>query len=87
MPADKFGRNCDSVYTGINTASITNSFARRDGGNTAIGAIDMNSYIITIVAVPSSKQVRNLHFCWGQTHMCYIFLTRFTIKSSYQDTN
>ena len=87
MPVDKFGRNCDFVYTGINTASITNSFVRRDGGNTAIGAIDMNSYIITNVADPSSKQLRNLDFCWVRHKCAIIFLTRFTIKSSYQDTN
>ena len=34
MPADKFGRNGDrskTVYTGINTANLTNSFLRRDG--------------------------------------------------------
>ena len=49
MPVDKFGRNGDrttTVYTGINIANLTNSFLRRDGSNTAIGAIDMNSNII-----------------------------------------
>ena len=49
MPVDKFGRNDDrttSVYTGINIANLSNSFLR-DGGNTAIEAIDMNSHIIT----------------------------------------
>ena len=50
MPVDKFGRNGDrattAVYTGINTTNLTNTFLRRDGGNTAIGAIDMNSNII-----------------------------------------
>ena len=50
MPVDKFGRNGDrttaTVYTGINIANLANSFLRRDGGNTAIGAIDMNSHII-----------------------------------------
>ena len=43
MPVDKFRRNDDrttTVYTGINIANLTNSFLRRDGGNTAIGAID-----------------------------------------------
>ena len=42
MPVDKFGRNGDrttTVYTEINIANLTNSFLRRDGGNTAIGAI------------------------------------------------
>ena len=53
MPVDKFGRNGDrttTVYTGINIANLTNSFLRRDGGNTAIGAIDMNRNIIKNVA-------------------------------------
>ena len=48
MPANKFGRNGErttTVYTGINIANLTNSFLRRDGGNTAIGAIDMNNNI------------------------------------------
>ena len=59
MPVDKFGRNGDStttVYTGINTANLTNIFLRRDGVNTAIGAIDMNSNIIKNVADPLSNQ-------------------------------
>ena len=49
MPGDKFCRNGDrttTVYTGINIANLTNSFLRRDGGNTAIETIDMNSNII-----------------------------------------
>ena len=49
MPVDKFGRNGDrttTVYTGINIANLTNRFLRRDGSNTAIGAIDLNSNII-----------------------------------------
>ena len=46
MPVDKFVRNGHSVYTGINTAYLTNSFLRRDGGNTAFGAIDMNSKLL-----------------------------------------
>ena len=49
MPVDKFGRNGDkttTVYTEINIANLTNSFLRRDGGNIAIGAINMNSNII-----------------------------------------
>ena len=44
MPVDKFGRNGDrttTVYTGINIANLNNSFLRRDGGNTAIEAIDI----------------------------------------------
>ena len=59
MPVDKFGRNGDrtkTVYTGINIANLTNSFLRRDGGNTAIGAIDLNSNIIKNVLDPVSNQ-------------------------------
>ena len=58
MPIDKFGRNCDRatpVYTGINIAKLTDGFLRRDGGNTAIGAINMNSHIIKNVADPLSN--------------------------------
>ena len=57
MPVDKFGRNGDRttrVYTGINMAHLTNSFLRRDGGNTAIKAIDMNRKIIRNMADPLS---------------------------------
>ena len=48
MPVDKFGRNGDriTVYTGINIANLTITFLKRDGGNTAIEAIDLNSNII-----------------------------------------
>ena len=59
MPVDKFGRNGDrttTVYTGINIANLTNSFLRRDGGNTAIGAIDLNCNIIKNVSDPVSNQ-------------------------------
>ena len=59
MPVDKFERNGDSttpVYTGINIANLTNSFLRRDGGNTAIGSIDMNSNITKNVSDPLSNQ-------------------------------
>ena len=59
MPVDKFGRNGDrttTVYTGINIANLTNSFLRRDGGNTAIEAIDLNSNIIKNVSDPVSNQ-------------------------------
>ena len=58
MPVDKFWRNGDRttpVYTGINIANLTNSRLRTDGGNTAIGAIDMNSNIIKNVADPLSN--------------------------------
>ena len=44
------------LYTGINTANLTNSFLRRDGGNTTIGAIDMNSNIFTNIGNPLSNQ-------------------------------
>ena len=59
MPVDKFGRNGDrttTIYTGIKIANLTNSFLRRDGGNTAIGAIDLNSNIIKNVSDPVSNQ-------------------------------
>ena len=59
MPVDRFGRNSGgttTVYTGINIANLTNSFLRRDEGNTAIGAIDMNSNIIKNVSDPLSNQ-------------------------------
>ena len=59
MPVNKFGRNGDRatpIYTGINIANLTNSFLRRDRGNTAIGPIDMNSHIIKNVADPLSNQ-------------------------------
>ena len=59
MPVDKFGRNGDrttTVYTGINIANLTNSFLRRDGGNTAIGAIDLNSNILKNVSYLVSNQ-------------------------------
>ena len=59
MPIGKFERNGDrttTVYTGINIANLTNSFQRRDGSNTAVGAIDMNSNIIKNVADPLSNQ-------------------------------
>ena len=56
MTLDKFGRNGDrkstTVYTGLNIANLTNSFLRRDGGNTAIGSIDMNSNIIPNLSDP-----------------------------------
>ena len=59
MHVDKFGRNGDrttTVYTGINIEYLTNSFLRRDGVNTAIGAIDLNSNIIKNVSYPMSNQ-------------------------------
>ena len=56
MPVDKFGRNGDTVYTGINIAYLTNSFLRRDGGIAAIEAIDINSHIIKNVTDPLSNQ-------------------------------
>ena len=59
MPVDKFGRNGDRttpVYIGINIANLINSLLRRDGGNTAIGAIDMNRHNIKNVADPLSNR-------------------------------
>ena len=60
MPVDKFGRNGDraatKVYTWINISILTNSFQKRDGSNTAIGAIDLNINIIKNVSDPVSNQ-------------------------------
>ena len=60
MPVDKFGRNGDraatTVSSGINIANLTNSFLRRDGGNTTSGAIDLNSNIIKNVSDLVSNQ-------------------------------
>ena len=59
MPVDKFGRNGDkttTVCTAINIANLTNSFLRRDGGNTVIGAIDLSSNIIKNVSDPVSNE-------------------------------
>ena len=59
MPVDNFVRNSDRatpVYIEINIANLTNTFLRRDGGNTAIGAIDMNSNIIKYGTKPLSNQ-------------------------------
>ena len=59
MPVDKFGRNGDrktQVYTGINITNLTNTFLRRDEGNTTIGAIDMNSNTIKNVSDPLTNQ-------------------------------
>ena len=56
MSVDKFERNGDTVYTGINTENLTSSFLRRDGGNAAIWAIYMNNHIIKNVSDPLSNQ-------------------------------
>ena len=58
MPVDieRNGDRTTTVYTGINLAHLTNSFLGRDGGNTAIGAIDLNSNIIKNVSNPVSNQ-------------------------------
>ena len=59
MPVDEFWRNGDrttTVYTGINIAKLTNSFLRRDGGNTAVGDIDLNSNIIQNILDPVTNQ-------------------------------
>ena len=44
------------VYIGINIANLSNNFLRKDGSNTAIGAIDMNSNIIKNVSDSVSNQ-------------------------------
>ena len=59
MPVDKFGRNGDRatpVYTGINITNLINTFLRRDGGTTAIWAIDMNNIAIKNVSDPLTNQ-------------------------------
>ena len=59
MPVDKFGRNGDRatpVYTGINITTLTNTFLRRDGSNTAIGAIDRNNNTIKNASDPLTNQ-------------------------------
>ena len=59
MPVEKFGRNGDRatpVNTWINITNLTNTFLRRDGGNTAIGAIDMNNNTIEHVSDPLTNQ-------------------------------
>ena len=59
MPVDKFGRNEDRatpVYTGVHITNLINTFLRRDGGNTAIGAIDLNNNIIKNVSDPLTNQ-------------------------------
>ena len=53
---EKNGDRTTTVYTGINIAHLTNRFLRRDGDNTAIEAIDMNSNIIKNVSDPLSNQ-------------------------------
>ena len=76
MPVDKFGRNGDrttTVYTEISIANLTSSFLRRNGGNTAIEAIDMNSNIIKNASDPVSNQdvapielcrYKRFYYCW-----------------------
>ena len=59
MPVNKFGRNCERtrrVYTGLNIANLTNTFLRRDGGNTSLRAIDMFNNIIKNVVDPLTCQ-------------------------------
>ena len=59
MPLDKFGRNGDrttTVYTGINYSKFNQQFSNKDGGNTTIGAIDLNRNIIKNVSYPVSNQ-------------------------------
>ena len=59
MSVDKFGRNGDRatpVYNGINITNVTNTFLRRDGGNTAIGAIDMNNNTFKNVSNPLTNR-------------------------------
>ena len=50
------GDTATTVYIGINIENLINSFLRSDGGNTAIGAIDMNSNIIKNISDPLSNE-------------------------------
>ena len=62
MPVDIFGRNGDittTVYTEINIANLTNSFLRRDGGNTAIRTIDLKAILLKIYRIRC--QIKMLH--------------------------
>ena len=48
MTVDKFGTEGDratAIYTRLNVENLSNSFLRRDGGNTASGAIYKNIHI------------------------------------------
>ena len=59
MPVHKFGRNGDrttTVYTGVNIANLTNSFLRRDGGNTAIKLLILIAILLKNVLDPLSNQ-------------------------------
>ena len=44
------------LYTEINIANLANSFLRRDGCNTSIGAIHMNGNFIKNISDPLSNQ-------------------------------
>ena len=92
MPIAKFGkRNGDraatTVYTGINTANLTNTFLRTDGGNTAIGAIDMNSNIIKNVSDPLLDQDVATKNYVDENAFTNVYQTQFRITSAYQDKN
>ena len=65
MPVDKFGRNgyrTTTVHTGINIENLTNSFLKRDVGNAAIGAIDMNSNIKNVSDPLSNQDVATKNY-------------------------
>ena len=46
MSVEKFGRNDEKVYAGINISHLTNGFLRRGEGNTAIGALDIIAILL-----------------------------------------
>ena len=59
MPVDQFGRNGErktTIYTVLNIANLTNTFLRRYGGNTTLGAININNNTVQNLADPLTYQ-------------------------------
>ena len=84
MPVNEYGRNGDrttTVYTRINIANLTNSFLRRDGGNTAIEAIDMNSNIIqNMYRIHCQIKMLQRKIMWTQTLLLLLAVLSDDIK-------
>ena len=99
MPVDKFERNGDgttSVYTGLNKANLTSSILRRDGGDTAIGAIDLSGDIKSSVGSDLIRSLGCNNLSAGEkfalllgsdTNMSNVFRNQFRITSTHQDKN